>query len=222
MSLAKMKQWKGEWQCSLPAIKYLKCSTNMRHSHPCAKKLFEQLSDTSSRQECIQILQRARQSAREEFPLQLAKLESLLLQYNPFMILVTFAFIDLTYLPEVGRPMNDAGDVEQYHIELIQALILCHEEREFQMRPFDPVEFQELRDLVSYVAYLHSAKDLPNPDDVSSAEEFTQLHFRSMLKAHTKAIRYWGYEEQTINVQKNYTSRLRMLLEQSWALEFHR
>jgi len=174
----------------------------MRHSHPRSKKLFDQISKVASRQERIEILKRERQFAREEFPVQLAKLESLLLQYNPFMILVTFAFVDLTYLPEVGRPMSDSGEIEQYHIEIVEALILCHEEREFQMRPFDPAEFQELRDLTSYVAYLHSTKDLPNPGDASSAEEFTQLHFRSLLRAHTKAVRNWGYEEQTISVLK--------------------
>jgi len=174
----------------------------MRHSHPSSKKLIEQLSSASSRQERIRILQRARQLARKEFPVQLSKLESLLLQYNPFMILATFAFVDLTYLPDIGRPMSDSGDIDQYHIELVQALILCHEEREFQMRLFDPVEFQELRDLISYVAYLHSAKDLPDPGDASSKEEFAQLHLRSMLRAHTKAVRNWGYEEQTINVLK--------------------
>jgi hypothetical protein len=174
----------------------------MRHSHPRSKKLFDQISKVASRQERIEILKGERQFAREEFPVQLAKLESLLLQYNPFMILVTFAFVDLTYLPEVGRPMSDSGEIEQYHIEIVQVLILCHEGREFQMRPFDPAEFQELRDLTSYVAYLHSEKDLPNPGDASSAEEFTQLHFRSLLRAHTKAVRNWGYEEQTISVLK--------------------
>jgi hypothetical protein len=81
----------------------------MRHSHPRSKDLFDQISGASSRQERIEILKRERQFARAEFPVQLAKLESLLLQYNPFMVLVTFAFVDLTYLPEVGRAMSETG-----------------------------------------------------------------------------------------------------------------
>jgi hypothetical protein len=170
----------------------------MSHSHPCFKRLFQQLSNASSRDERVRILHSARQSAHAEFPQQLARLEKLLLQFNPFTILATFAFYDLTYLPDVGRRMNESGDIEQYHIEIIQALILCHKEEEFQKRAFDPVEFQELRDLTSYVAYLHSARDLPDLRDGVPKEEAAQLHLRSLLRAHTKAVRNWGYEEQTI------------------------
>src|SRR5262249_32293524 len=47
-----------------------------------------------------------------------------------------------------------------------------------------------------------SAKDLPDPNDASSIEEFTQLHFRSILRGQTKAVRNWGYEEQTVDFLK--------------------
>jgi hypothetical protein len=170
----------------------------MRFSHPRAKKLFEELSGTSRHEDRVHILQMERQLAREKFPQELAKLEDLLLQYNPFLILATFAFIDLTYLPEKGKAMSESSPVEQYHIELVQGLILRHEEREFRMQSFDPAQFQELRDLVCYVAYLHGAKDLPDLEEGVSKEEFSQRHFRSILKAQTKGVRNWGYEEQTI------------------------
>lgn len=184
----------------------------IRYCHPCSKKLFEQLSSAPSRLERIEIVHRARLFAREEFPVQLAKLEALLLRYNPFTILATFAFIDLTYLPDVGRAMSEEGEIEQYHIELVQALILCHEEKEFQKRPHDPAEFQELRDLVSYVGYLHGAKNFPDSADLAK-KQIAQSHFQSMMRAHTKAARNWGYEEQTFRVLKQLYKPLENAIE---------
>ncbi|HEV2694494.1 MAG TPA: hypothetical protein VG347_16490 [Verrucomicrobiae bacterium] len=174
----------------------------MRHAHPFSEKLFEQFSNASNRQERIQILHDARVFAQNEFPGQLEKLEKLLLQYNPFMVLATFAFIDLTYLPEAGRPMSDSEVIDQYQIELVQALILRHKENEFKIRPFDPKEFQELRDLVSYTTYLHTTKDLPALTDEANREKSAQLYFQSILRAHTKAVRNWGYEKQTFDALK--------------------
>src|SRR5882672_1427465 len=116
----------------------------MRYSHPRSKEIFDQISRTTSQEERINIFKQEWQFAREQFPVQLAKLETLLLEYNPFMILVTFAFVDLGYLPEVGRSLNGEDYIEQYHIEIVQALILCHEETEFRKRPCDPPQFQEL------------------------------------------------------------------------------
>ena len=75
----------------------------MPYTSPYPQNLLEQLSRASSRNERISIIQRARQAAREQFPVKLAELERLLLQYTPYTTLATFAFIDLTYLPEVGR-----------------------------------------------------------------------------------------------------------------------
>ncbi len=87
----------------------------MRHSHPRSEKLWEQLANASYFQERLEILNRERQFAQEEFPVQLKKLENLLLEYNPFTILATFAFVDLTYLPEVGRAMSESENIDQYH-----------------------------------------------------------------------------------------------------------
>src|SRR6266542_2160414 len=174
----------------------------MRHSHPAFKELYEKLAHAASREQRIQLLQHTGESARQEFPAQLAKLENLLLRYNPFVVLAMFAFYDLTYLPEVGRRLNESDPIEQYHIELIQALILCHAKHEFGMGPIDPVEFQELCDLTTHVAYLHTAKDFADHSDTLSDEEILGLQFRSMLRTHTKAVRNWGYEEQTIRVLK--------------------
>jgi hypothetical protein len=70
----------------------------MLHSHPRSEKLLERISNASNFQERVEILKRERQSAQEQFPSQLDKLEKLLLEYNPFIILATFAFVDLTYL----------------------------------------------------------------------------------------------------------------------------
>jgi RNase H-fold protein (predicted Holliday junction resolvase) len=62
----------------------------MRHPHPSFEKLFEEIRCAPNRDAGLQILQRTRQSAREDFPKQLAKLENLLLEYTPFTILATF------------------------------------------------------------------------------------------------------------------------------------
>jgi hypothetical protein len=185
----------------------------MRNSHPRSEKLWERISIASNYQERIDILRHERQFAQDEFPVQLKKLENLLLEYNPFAILATFGFIDLTYLPDVGRAMNASDNIDQYHVEIIQALILCHDESEFKKRHFDPPEFQELRDLTSYVGYLHSAKDFPNPSDTSSTAEFSRLHFQSMLRLHTKGIRNWGYEGQTLAVLKQLYAPMEEIIE---------
>jgi len=109
----------------------------MRFSHPHFQRLHEQLDVAPSRGERLKIIQQARKSAREEFPFQLDKLDKLLLNYNPFFILGTFSFCYLTYLPEEGRAINDSSPIliGQPHVELVQALILCHYEQEFRCNP---------------------------------------------------------------------------------------
>ena len=176
----------------------------MRNSHPYFTKLHEQLSRASNRENRVHILQQARRHAGEEFPIQLDKLEKLLLNYNPFTILGTFSFCYLTYLPEKGYKMNVSAPIliGQPHVELVQALILCHCEQEFQCKPITPPEFQELSDLVGYVICLHRVKGMPDFALASSDEEIYKLHFRSMLKEHTGIVRNWGYLEQVVRVVK--------------------
>ena len=139
--------------------------------HPFTKRLVEQLLRVSSRKERRQLLRAAGQNACAELPLQLDKLEKLLLQYSPFAVMATFAFYDLTYLPDVGERLNESDPIEQSHIEFVQALILRHEESEFKMRMFSPPEFQEIRDLAVYVSVLHSAKDFSAVNDEMPTEE---------------------------------------------------
>jgi len=190
----------------------------MRHSDPRLEKLWDKISKASNFPERVEVLRRERVFAQSEFPVQLKKLENLLLEYNPFIILATFAFIDLTYLPEVGRAMNASDNIDQYHIEIVQALVLCHEESEFKKKPFDPVEFQELRDLISYVGYLHSAKNFPNPSNPSSTEEFSRLNFQATLRLHTKGVRNWGYEAQTLAVLEQLYAPMEELVEKKLGL----
>lgn len=190
----------------------------MRHAHPRSKKLLERISKASNFKDRIEVLAHERQFAQEEFPVQLKKLDNLLLEYNPFIILTHFTFIDLTYLPDLGRAMSESENIDQYHIEIVQALILCHDKSEFKKRPFDPPEFQELRDLVSYVGYLHSAKNFPNPSDASSPEEFSRLNLQSTLRLHTKGVRNWGYEEQTFTVLKQLYEPIEDFIEQELGL----
>ena len=190
----------------------------MKRPYPNAAEFLEQLTKAPTIERRIRIVQRRRQLALKEFPRQLKRLEKLLLRYNPFTILATFGYIDLTYLPNVGRPMTTSGDIEQYHIELIQALILCHDESEFQMRPHDPVKFQELRDLTSYVGYLHSAREFPEPTGTVTKQESTQSFLRSLIKTHTKAVRNWGSEKQTFQVLKQLYAPLEDAIEREFGL----
>ena len=175
----------------------------MQFSHPHFQRLHEQLDAAPSREERLKILQQTQQSARDEFPTQLDKLENLLLNYNPYVILGTFSFCNLTYMPEAGRGWNDGEPVliAQPHVELVQALILCHYEDEFKCKPITGPEFDELQSLVGYVFCLQRIKDMPDYD-VPSDQEIGKLHFRSALQDHTRMVRNWGYFEQIIRVTK--------------------
>ena len=144
----------------------------MRYSHPNFQRLHEQLNVAPTREERLRILNQTRKSALKDFPVQLDKLDKLLLNYNPFFILANFSFCYLTYLPEAGHSMNDSAAIiiGQPHVELVQALILCHYEQEFQCKPITPPEFQELSDLVGCVVCLHRIKDMPAFDGASDQE----------------------------------------------------
>ena len=106
-------------------------------------------------------------------------------------------------MPEAGRGWNDGEPVliAQPHVELVQALILCHYEDEFKCKPITGVEFDELQNLVGYVFCLQRIKDMPDYD-VSSDQEIGKLHFRSVLQDHTRMVRNWGYFDQIIRVTK--------------------
>src|SRR5438105_3974191 len=133
-----------------------------RHSHPFFRDMIERARQAATHEERIKIMEAGRSTAQKDFPVQLDRLEKMLLKYSPFTVLALFGFYDLTYLPQVGRRLNEGDPIEQYHIELVQALILRHGEEEFEKAVPDPVQFQELRDLTTLVACYHTIKDFPD------------------------------------------------------------
>lgn len=99
----------------------------MRNSHPLFKEMIEQARQAPTREARTKILEQYRSKAIADFPVQLKLLEELLLKYSPVAVLALFGFYDLSYLPDVGRRFNEGDPIEQYHIELIQALVLCRD-----------------------------------------------------------------------------------------------
>jgi len=172
--------------------------------HPLLERLYTQLFEAPNREERTHILQTAGQRARDDLPGQIQKLEELLLGQNPFPLLARFSFYFLTYLPEVGRRLNESDPTEQSEIEIVQALILCHEESEFQKgQACSPEEFQVIVDLLKKVTVLQSMRDYADIRAQMSEQERQMLEFRSTIRGHTKSIRGWGYEQQQVDILKS-------------------
>jgi len=169
--------------------------------HPLLEKLSTQLAQAPNKGERTRILQAAGQQARDELPSRLRKLEELLLGQNPFALLARFSFYFLTYLPQVGKRLNESDPTEQSEIEIVQALILCHEESEFQKRrACSPEEFQVIVDLLKEVTVLQSMRDYADIRPHMSGQQRQMLEFRSIIRAHTKSIRGWGYDQQQVEI----------------------
>jgi hypothetical protein len=172
--------------------------------NPLLEKLYKELLEAPTREERTLILQTAGQRARDDLPSRLGRLEELLLSQSPFPILAKFSFYFLTYLPQVGKRLNESNPTEQSEIELVQALILCHEESDFQKgQPCSPEEFQAIVDLLKEVSVLQSMQDYADVRAHMSGRERQMLEFRSIIRGHTKSIRGWGYEQQQIDILKS-------------------
>jgi hypothetical protein len=172
--------------------------------HPLLKKLYKELLEAPNNQERTRILQSAGQRAREDLPGRVQKLEELLLAQSPFPLLARFSYYFLTYLPEVGKRSNESDPTEQSEIEIAQALILCHEESEFQKeRACTPEEFQAMVDLLKEITVLQSMMDYADIRACMSGKERQALEFHSILRGHTKSIRGWGYDQQQVDILKS-------------------
>jgi hypothetical protein len=171
-----------------------------RQPYPFFERLYGDLGTASTEERRVELLKCAGNRAVKEYPVALQRLEDLLLKQSPFTVLAAFGFYDLLYLPEVGRRLNEGDPIDQNHIEVIQALVLCHEEGEFERRGFTPQEFQEIRDLVVQVSILQSARQYAQIDSSLSQAEVQRLQYKHLLREHTKSVRNWGYEEQTVRV----------------------
>jgi hypothetical protein len=172
--------------------------------HPLLEKLYKELLEAPTREERTRILQTAGQRARDELPSRLGKLEDLLLGQSPFPLLARFSFYFLTYLPQVGKRLNESNPTEQSEIEIVQALILCHDENEFQKdRGCSPEEFQAIVDLVKEVSVLQSMRDYADVRVHMSGRERHILEFRSIIRGHTQSIRGWGYDQQQLDILKS-------------------
>jgi hypothetical protein len=169
--------------------------------HPLLEQLYKQLFEAPNKEERTRILQTAGQRARDDLPGQLRKLEELLLGQTPFPLLARFSFYFLTYLPQVGKRLNESDPTEQSEIEIVQALILCHEESEFQKgRACFPEEFQVIVDLLKEVTVLQSMRDYADIRACMSGQERQMLELRSIIRGHTKSIRGWGYDQQQVDI----------------------
>lgn len=137
-----------------------------------------------------------RAELEREFAEAFGKLQSYILKSNPLHLLSSFAVYGLAVLEGRGWQREQPHGISQHHVELLQALLLRHENADFEGRSVLPRDFEEVSDLLGRAAGAFHLRRLREPDATSSLEERARARVVELVRVHTQVVRNWGYLEQ--------------------------
>lgn len=130
-----------------------------------------------------------------DFPEILGRIDSLLSRVSPLGILSSIAgWGMLTTVKDSGADDTSIlKGISQHHIELLQALILRHDQSRWGAQPAIPADIQAaIDDIRELTDAFHQRRYLQLKQDRSDQEGMTIL-LQEKLRSHTQVVRNWGY-----------------------------
>ena len=136
-----------------------------------------------------------------EFPKTLELLKDRFRNHEPTGIMASFAMYALqVFLDAQGRTRRSPLNIEQHHVELLQAVLLMIPPKQWGSFPVTPPVMESVYDNVPKLAATFFHQRLLAGDAVSDDQELAVLSLQERIRLHTQAVRNWGYYGDVIKI----------------------
>lgn len=106
------------------------------------------------------------------------------------------------------EPQKNYNDVEQYHCEFFQALLLTLPVEEWGQNPVTPDVVQKLFDVVPKLSAVTLAEAIASTPEGMDEKEFALESLQQQIKLHTKSVRNWGYFQDVVQISREILAPL--------------
>lgn len=150
-----------------------------------------------------QAVLKAAQEGVAEFPKILDRFGKLFRDREPIGVLASLAMYSLSgFVTREGTIKKPGSQIEQHHVELVQAVMMGVPAEEWGRKPVTPDVMEWVFDDTPKLAntFLFQRLLIPGEDADEQAKTLVSLQFR--MRLHTQAVRNWGYYSDVIRISK--------------------
>jgi hypothetical protein len=172
------------------------------------------------RAELIELLEKEGLNYGEEFPNLLTNLLDNIKQTNPIELLSIIACFGLPQgINSEGNIVERTSQIEQFHVEIIQALTLHIKLHEYQNVKFsDPQIIQKIWDGVISTCQAFSGRRFKNINiGIDKKDKRRQLIVEA-IRLHTQYVRNWGYLQKVVQFMTEILDPLEDKLEAAFGI----
>ncbi|WP_448662818.1 hypothetical protein ACG3SL_19585 [Sphingomonas sp. CJ20] len=139
----------------------------------------------------------------EKLPALFVEFQNMFREFNPTGLMASAAFYGLQ------RSMNDQGvmhsmrqQLEQFQVELLQAIMLTIPEADWAASPSTPRATQKIFDTLPSLSDAFMAQRLVSAKDTEDQQERAVEGLQERMRLHTHAVRNWGYFRDVVRIAK--------------------
>jgi hypothetical protein len=137
----------------------------------------------------------------DEFP----KLLDVILQlfrekYPPYILSAAAGYNLLVGVSQHGVGKRLSSEIEQHHVELLQALALMLRKEEWGQSPAAPSDRQKAFDIIGQLADAFHYRRFKAIEEERDEQARSMLFLQERLRLHTQAVRNWGSYSQVIRI----------------------
>jgi hypothetical protein len=146
----------------------------------------------------------------EDFPAQIESLQAILTRvFPPHLIAVLAGWGLRTGLGADGASNHGMiPDLEQHHVELLQAIVLTLPRKKWGQSPAEPEDIQATIDTLVAVAAAFHGRRLLASVDVDEPVAAMLLALQEKVRLHTQLVRNWGYSSDVRRISRAIYSPL--------------
>ena len=148
--------------------------------------------------------------ALRQFPSAVEALTKLFKETYPPQLLACFASHSLRkYVGSAGvEPRSAYNDVQQYHVEFLQALMLTIAAEDWGKFPVTPGVVQKVYDVMPKISEAILAEGIVSTPDDLGEEELIIRGLQQRIKFHTQGVRNWGYFQDVVKITNDLLAPL--------------
>ncbi len=174
--------------------------------------------DSEKREEAGRYIGR---EADKDYQRLMKRLEQLILQSNPLQALAHFEFYDCTLFdnPDQSKPDGEYVEIQQYGIELLQAMFLTIPVSKLRVHITPSKILLELNSTIRGIGECYGlrglARELPSDPKLREVERISQ-----QVRMHTFAVRNAGFQDQVMHQLRGVFGRLDQAYRQRTGVTF--
>ncbi len=136
-----------------------------------------------------------------EFPEMLETVREQFRTSHPLGIMASFATYGLLKnVTNNGNHQKALPNIEQYHAELLQAVLLTIPLEEWGKKPLTPDVMQTVFDIVPKLSETFFFQRVLAGQKVKDEQKMAVLYLQERIRFHTHAVRNWGYFSEVVKI----------------------